>query len=50
MLQRERLSEQQPGEFYLDVGERRVYVTEDNGRIPTSHSLGVIEHRERSMA
>jgi SOS-response transcriptional repressor LexA len=50
MLQRERLHEQRPGEFYSDVGDRRVYVSEDNGRMPLGHTLGVIEHHERSMA
>jgi len=50
VLQRERLHEHCPGEFYIDVGDRRVYVTEDNGRMPVSHTLGVIEHHERSMA
>jgi SOS-response transcriptional repressor LexA len=50
MLQRERLHEQRPGEFYIHVGDQRVYVSEENGRIPTGHTLGVIEHHERSMA
>lgn len=50
VLQRERLHAQRPGEFYIDVGDHRVYVTEDNGRMPVSHTLGVIEHHERSMA
>lgn len=50
VLARERLHEQPPGEFYIDVGERRVYVSEDNGRMPTGHTLGVIEHHERSVA
>jgi SOS-response transcriptional repressor LexA len=48
ILQRERLHAPRPGEFYLDVGDRRVYVSEENGRIPTGHTLGVIEHHERS--
>ena len=50
VLQRERLHEQPPGEFYIDIGERRVYVSEENGRMPTGHTLGVIEHHERSIA
>jgi SOS-response transcriptional repressor LexA len=50
VLQRERLHEQQPGEFYIDVGGRRVYVSEENGRMPTGHTLGVIERLERSVA
>lgn len=50
MLQRERLHEQRPGEFYIDVSDQRVYVSEQNGRMPTGHTLGVIEHHERSMA
>lgn len=50
LLQRERLHEQRPGEFYIDVGDHRVYVSEENGRMPTGHTLGVIEHHERAMA
>lgn len=50
VLQRERLHEQRPGEFYIDVGNRREYVSEENGRMPTGHTLGVIEHHERAMA
>jgi SOS-response transcriptional repressor LexA len=50
VLQRERLHEQRPGEFYIDIGDRRVYVSEENGRMPTGRTLGVIEHHERSMA
>lgn len=50
VLQRERLHEHPPGEFYIDVGDRRVYVSEDNGRMPTGYTLGVIEHHERSVA
>ena len=50
VLQRERLHEQRPGEFYIDIGDQRVYVSEDNGRMPTGHTLGVIEHHERSAA
>lgn len=50
VLQRERLHEHQPGEFYIDVGDHRVFVSEDNGRMPLGHTLGVIEHRERSVA
>jgi SOS-response transcriptional repressor LexA len=50
VLQRERLHEQRPGEFYIDVGNHRVYVSEENGRMPTGHTLGVIEHHERAMA
>jgi SOS-response transcriptional repressor LexA len=46
VLQRERLHEQRPGEFYIEVGDHRVYVSEDNGRMPTGHTLGVIEHHE----
>lgn len=49
MLQRERLHEQQPGEFYIDIGNHRVYVSENNGRMPTGHTLGVVEHHERAM-
>lgn len=48
VLQRERLHEQRPGEFYIDVGNHRVYVSEENGRMPTGHTLGVIEHHERA--
>ena len=40
MLQREGLHDQRPGEFCLDVGERRVYVSEENARIPTGQTLG----------
>lgn len=50
VLQRERLHERCPGEFYLDVGDHRVYVSEENGHMPTGHTLGVIEHHERAMA
>ena len=50
LLQRERLHEQRPGEFYIDVGDHRVYVSEENGHMPTGHTLGVIEHHERAMA
>lgn len=50
VLQRERLHEQRPGEFYIDVGDHRVYISEENGRMPTGHTLGVIEHHERAMA
>jgi SOS-response transcriptional repressor LexA len=50
VLQREGLHEQRPGEFYIDVGNCRVYVSEDNGRMPTGYTLGVIEHHERPMA
>ena len=46
VLQRERLHEQRPGEFYIDIGDHRVYVTEDNGRMPLGKTLGVIEHHE----
>ena len=49
VLQRERLHEPCPGEFYVDVGDRRVYVSEENGRMPTGHTLGVIEHHERAV-
>lgn len=50
VLQHERLHEQRPGEFYIDVGNYRVYVSEEHGRMPTGHTLGVIEHHERAMA
>lgn len=50
VLQREQLHKQRPGEFYIDVGNHRVYVSEENGRRPTGHTLGVIEHHERPMA
>lgn len=50
VLQRERLHEQRPGEFYIDIGTRRVYVSEHSGRMPTGHTIGVIEHHERSLA
>jgi SOS-response transcriptional repressor LexA len=50
VLQRERVHEPCPGEFYIDVGDHRVYVSEENGRMPTGHTLGVIEHHERAMA
>jgi hypothetical protein len=50
MLQRERLHEQRPGEFYIDVGDQRVYVSEDNGRMPLGKPLGAIEQQERSTA
>jgi hypothetical protein len=50
VLQRERLDEPCSGEFYIDVGDHRVYVSEENGRIPIGHTLGVIEHHERSVA
>ncbi len=49
VLQRERLHAACPGEFYLDVSDRRVYVSEENGRMPTGHTLGVIEHHERPL-
>lgn len=49
VLQRERLHEQRPGEFYIDVGNRRVHVSEDNGRMPLGRTLGVIEHHEPSV-
>jgi SOS-response transcriptional repressor LexA len=50
VLQRERLHEPCPGEFYVDVGDHRVYVSEENGRMPTGHTLGVIEHHEQATA
>lgn len=50
VLQRERLHELQPGKFYIDVGERRVYVSEENGRMLIGRKLEVIECHERSVA
>lgn len=50
VLQRERLHEQRPGEFYINVGNQRIYVSEENGRLPTGRTLGVIEHHERALA
>jgi hypothetical protein len=45
--QRERLSDPTPGEFYIDVGDRRVVLTQDGGRLPLWSSIGVIRRIDR---
>lgn len=45
-LQRERHHEQ-PGDFYIDQGKHRTYVTNDNGRIYRCQPLGVIRQHAR---
>ena len=47
ILQRERRDEQAPGDFYINQGEHRTYVTKDNGRTYRCKPLGVIQQHAR---
>lgn len=50
-MQREHLDTPAPGEFYVDLGERRVFLTGCNDGIPEWRTIGVvadIQHRKRT--
>jgi hypothetical protein len=50
LLQREGLDSPRPGEFYLDLADRRVLLSQKRGRIPTWHTIAVIRRIERRGA
>lgn len=44
LLQREGLHTPTPGEFYVDLADRRVLLTRKNGKFPVWRSIGLVRH------